>query len=677
MAVAIYVRVSTEEQRERQSINTQRDFATRYCALHELAIHETYADDGVSGTVPLHLRPGGVKLLQDARNGKFSQLLIFKLDRLGRETRLILDAEAELRKLNVRVRSMTEEFDTGSPTGQLMLTMLSGFATHEREVIRERSVLGTNRLAEAGAWLGGIVPYGYLKQGERGQSRLVVCDEPSAGLKQSEAEVVRTIYRLCAKEKKSCQRIADHLNRTAVPCGSAVNAGKRNARTATIWRPSHVRNMIVSTTYMGTHHYGKRSVDKNRKPISRSVPAIVSEETWNAAQLVLRSNLIMSKRNCAQPYLLRGLIKCGLCGLTYSGIRIGEQKDHYYRCNGRQFARGRFGLSGKKCPSKNLNGEYVERLVWADIEAFLRDPGEVLEKLRQRMSLQDGERAQRQTELDAFISRLADKTAERERVLGLFRRGRIGDAELDTQLDLIDAEAAGLQAEIEAASRFLSTEDQATQFRNAESLLALLRKRLEQPISPDLKRQIVEALVESVVANTVERWGVAQSEITIVYRFGEPTVAAILVLPRSHRLEMRKRPPEELNTLADHLLRRRLVLKLLQREVAERLGVSNATIVNWESGRTKPEHNYMPAIICFLGYNPLPPSKTWAGRLVGSRTALGLSQKRAAKQMGVDASTLARWEHGEREPLGSYLVRATGFVGLVESASFGVMSKIA
>jgi len=93
---------------------------------------------------------------QDARNGKFSQLLIFKLDRLGRETRLILDAEAELRKLNVRVRSMTEEFDTGSPTGQLMLTMLSGFATHEREVIRERSVLGTNRLAEAGAWLGAL-----------------------------------------------------------------------------------------------------------------------------------------------------------------------------------------------------------------------------------------------------------------------------------------------------------------------------------------------------------------------------------------------------------------------------------------------------------------------------------------------------------------------------------------
>ncbi len=677
MAVGVYVRVSTEEQRERQSIVTQREFANRYCALHELPIHETYADDGVSGTVPLHLRPGGIRLLQDARSGKFSQLLIFKLDRLGRETRLILDAEAELRKLNVRVRSMTEEFDTGSPTGQLMLTMLSGFATHEREVIRERSVLGTNRLAEAGAWLGGIVPYGYRKQGERAQSRLAVCEELAPGLNVSEAEVVRTIYRMCAKEKKSCQRVADHLNRTAVPCGSAFDTGKRKARTATFWRPSHVRNMIANTTYMGIHLYGKRSVDKNRKPISRPVPAIVPEETWQEAQKVLRKNKIMSKRNGSQPFLLRGMIKCGVCGLTYSALRIGEQKGHYYRCNGRQFARARHGLEGKKCLSKNLNGEYVERLVWADIEAFLRNPGDVLEKLRQRMSSQDGEREQRQKGLDSLMSRLGEKTGERERVLGLFRRGRIDDAALDTQLDLIDAEAAGLQAEIETASRFLSATDQTEQFRNAESLLALLRKRLEQPISPDLKRQIVEALVESVIANTVERWGVAQSEITITYRFGQPTEAAVLVLPRSHQLQMRNRAPEQLNTLADHLLRRRLVLKLLQRDVAERIGVTTQSIVNWERGHSKPEHHYMPAVMRFLGYNPLPPSKTWAERLVTSRTALGLSQRLAAKRMGVDPSTLGRWERSERQPMGPMLVRATEFVGLAELASFGALTKIA
>ena len=53
---------------------------------------------------------------------------------------------------------MTEEFDTGNATGRLMLTMLSGFASHERDVIRERSVAGIQRVAEGGAWLGGMKP---------------------------------------------------------------------------------------------------------------------------------------------------------------------------------------------------------------------------------------------------------------------------------------------------------------------------------------------------------------------------------------------------------------------------------------------------------------------------------------------------------------------------------------
>ena len=60
----------------------------------------------------------------------------------------------------------------------------------------------------------------------------------------------------------------------------------------------------------------------------------------------------------------------------------------------------------------------------------------------------------------------------------------------------------------------------------------------------------------------------------------------------------------------------------------------------------------MPAIIRFLGYNPLPPAGTIAQRLVRHRTSLGLSQKEAATRIGIDPGTLARWERGEREPTG-------------------------
>ncbi len=666
MAVGIYVRVSTEEQRERQSIVTQREFGTRYCDLHQLPVYETYADDGVSGTVPIEHRPGTIRLLDDARTGKFDQLLVYKLDRLGRETLLILKAVDELKKLGVRVRSMTEEFDSATASGNLMLTMLSGFAAHEREVIRERSVAGTNRLAETGAWMGGIVPYGYRKDGDKAQRRIALSDEPIPGFDMSEADVVRTMYRMMAVEKKSCQKIADFLNRTRIPCGSA-DAGKRNRRVAPIWRPSHVRNMIVSRTYMGEHLYGKRAANRSRKIIVRAVPAIVSEQTWQAAEQVLRDNRIVATRNTRQPYLLRGLIKCGLCGLTFSGMRISRQNDHYYRCNGRHGARGLYGIDGRKCPSRTLNGDYVERLVWADIESFLRNPGEILERLRERVAMQDGERQRRQKELDGLRDRLEQKTVERDRVLALFRRSRIDDATLDQQLDQINTETVELGSDFDAATRTLAAGDRTAQLQSAEALLETLRKRLNGPIPHELKRRIVEILVERVEANTVERWGVQQSEITISYRFSEPDEPAALVLPRSHRLNSRNRSPEELNTIGDHLLRRRLVMKLLQRQVAEQIGVDKASIYNWEGNRSKPAVQYMPAIIRFLGYNPLPPANGWSGRLVQCRIVLGLSQEESAARIGVDPCTLARWERGERKPTGARATQVFSFVSQVEA----------
>src|SRR5206468_3155366 len=76
MRAAIYLRVSTEEQRERQSIQTQRDFGERYCALHEIPVHDFYADDGVTGTLPLERRPEGARLLEDAKAKKFDLVLI-------------------------------------------------------------------------------------------------------------------------------------------------------------------------------------------------------------------------------------------------------------------------------------------------------------------------------------------------------------------------------------------------------------------------------------------------------------------------------------------------------------------------------------------------------------------------------------------------------------------------
>jgi hypothetical protein len=196
--------------------------------------------------------------------------------------------------------------------------------THEREVIKERSVAGTLRVAESGAWLGGIVPYGYRKIGERRGAHLVISDQPIPGATMSEADVIRDVFRMAAVEKKSCRMIAKRLNDLRIPCAYTrddrlVVRGKRRQRTSGVWRPGRIRALITNKTYMGVHEFGKRT-KTGRAVISRSAPAIVCEETWRKAQETLKANFLFSARSAKNHYLLRGLIKCSLCGHTYIGV---------------------------------------------------------------------------------------------------------------------------------------------------------------------------------------------------------------------------------------------------------------------------------------------------------------------------------------------------------------------
>ena len=89
---------------------------------------------------------------------------------------------------------------------------------------------------------------------------------------------------------------------------------------------------------------------------------------------------------------------------------------------------------------------------------------------------------------------------------------------------------------------------------------------------------------------------------------------------------------------------------MLQREVAEQLGISDCTLLLWENGRATPEDRYLPRIMSFLGYDPRPEPRTFGEQLVAARQSLGLPRKRAAKLMGVDEGTLTLWEQGKRRP---------------------------
>ena len=112
--------------------------------------------------------------------------------------------------------------------------------------------------------------------------------------------------------------------------------------------------------------------------------------------------------------------------------------------------------------------------------------------------------------------------------------------------------------------------------------------------------------------------------------------------------------PAEIQRIGDHIRKHRLDLGLLQKQVAVQIGTDNSTVTTWELGHTSPGFRYFPDIRRFLGYLPMSGCGTLADELKAHRFLRGWSQKEAARDLGVDSSTLAKWERGERVPTGRF-----------------------
>ena len=123
--------------------------------------------------------------------------------------------------------------------------------------------------------------------------------------------------------------------------------------------------------------------------------------------------------------------------------------------------------------------------------------------------------------------------------------------------------------------------------------------------------------------------------------------------------------PKSLTTLGDHIRKHRLDLGLLQKDVAVTLGVTESAVTNWELNRVTPYFTYLPKIITFLGYTPSPYDKV-SDNVVENmrryRLIRGLSQEKFAKLIGVDETTVAKWERGDHIPTKKLVEKLLSFL---------------
>ncbi|MBT4121961.1 recombinase family protein [bacterium] len=367
--VAIYSRVSSEEQLKNFSLDDQEDRCEKFIHSQGWKLFKIYREEGISGF--MKERPQIIKLLTDASNGFYDILVFYRIDRLSRNQRVFLEIIDELTKNNVLVKSVTESFDTTTSSGRLVLSLLSGFAEFERELIMERMSNGRIRSMKLGNW-SGSTPYGYKLKNKK----LTVY--------KKEAKTVKIIFDLFVNRSEgnnsTFYSVQSVINNLKIPTKYA-NQNITKKTSSTYWNKRTISSILENPVYTGKFTFKKYSLDtransiKKLRPCSEwvctTVPKIIEENLFKKAQKIISKNRILFDRNKKSNYMLKGIIKCGFCGCTYSGctnvVYENRYKRVYYRCNGKcKYFRE------KICKSSNITAYRIEDIVWKKIKEILK-----------------------------------------------------------------------------------------------------------------------------------------------------------------------------------------------------------------------------------------------------------------------------------------------------------------
>jgi len=345
---AIYTRKSVEEglEMEYNSLDAQRDAGENYIASQRangwVCLPDRYDDGGFSGGNTN--RPALKQLIDDCKSGKVDVVVVYKIDRLSRSIADFADLTKLFDECGVSFCSVTQDINTATSAGRMMVNILITFAQYEREVIAERIRDKFAASKKKGMWMGGCVPLGY-KVVDR---RLVIVQE--------EAELVRRIFRRYY-ETQSPFQICRELNDE----GITKKSGKP-------WEPKVLHKMLRCCTYVGkVSHHGELFDGEHE--------AIIDTELWRNVQEFMDANADKTKtgtvtRNSEYSAPLKDILHCGHCDGTMSHYvkRKGSVTYSYYRCvkDGNRPV--------KSCPIRQISAKTVEDAVFARLSSVLRTP---------------------------------------------------------------------------------------------------------------------------------------------------------------------------------------------------------------------------------------------------------------------------------------------------------------
>jgi site-specific DNA recombinase len=526
LRVAIYARVSSEQQAQEHTIASQVAALRQRVADEGFTLPEElcFLDDGVSGSTLL--RPALERLRDAAYTGSFQKLYVHSPDRLARRYAYQVLLVDELTKLGIEITFLNRAIGV-SPEEDLLLQMQGMFAEYERAKIMERSRRGKRHAATRGSVnvLSGA-PFGYryiTKREGHGQAAYEIDDERAA--------IVKQIFEWVGRDRLSIGEVSRRFKERGV----ASPTGKPWWDRTTVWA------ILKNPAYRGSAAFGKtRSGPRRaqlRKPrgqskvprragstydtpeveqITITVPAIVSAELFASVSEQLAENRLRGReRKRGAKHLLQGLLECQCCGYAFYGKPVsrssakGKTPYVYYRCVGTDAYR--FG-GQRVCQNPQVRADHIEKAVWDDACELLRNPQLLRKEYERRLAAPESSETER-----SLRKHLAAAHRTLQRLIDIHTDGLIDRKEFEPRLARARQRLADVESKLEILA-FQSREQ--TALREALACVDSFSESVSANLSQadwSTRREILRTLIDRVV--------IEPTQIRIVYRINFPLFA--------------------------------------------------------------------------------------------------------------------------------------------------------
>ncbi len=484
---AIYARVSSEKQKEEQTIGSQTAALQEYALTHEYRVlpEWIFQDEGYSGAT---LHRAGLERLRDlAAEGQIEAVLVYSPDRLSRKYAYQVLLMEEFTRQGVEVIFVNSP-RAATPEDHLLVQFQGMIAEYERAQIAERCRRGKRHRARIGSVnvLSGA-PYGYryVKKSETSAAYYDIIEE--------EAAIVREVFHWYTEEAVSIGEIRRRLIARNIP----TRSGKASWDRSTVWA------MLRNPAYQGTACFGKTERTE-RKKITRSlrkrggfsprssanrerpreewlkiaVPSLVSEDIFSLAQERLEKNKQFSRRHTIEPTLLQGLLVCSVCGYAMhrTSTRTSARKLYYYRCTGSDGFRH---ANGPICTNRPIRQDYLDELVWQQVAKLFENPDLIHQEINRR--IQEARNSNpTKTRKETLVKESSRVQNGIDRLLDAYQEGLLQITELRTRIHELRKKESSIKTELQALdAKMLDQENYLQLVHNIDDFLSRIRKTTE------------------------------------------------------------------------------------------------------------------------------------------------------------------------------------------------------